>query len=121
MQIAIVTGGSRGLGKNSSLHIAKNGIGVLLTYQNKRAEAEAGSRRDHQNGGKAAALQLDVGRSETFQPSSPKSKPCFATSGRPISLTFSSTTLALAYMPPSRDDRTAFDEVYRIHLKGPYS
>ena len=40
MKIALVTGGSRGLGKSMSLHIAAKGNDVILTYNSKKAEAE---------------------------------------------------------------------------------
>ena len=38
--IALITGGSRGLGKSAALHIAKSGSDVILTYRSKQAEAE---------------------------------------------------------------------------------
>ena len=40
-KIALVTGGSRGLGRNMALALAGKGIDVLLTYRSKKAEAEA--------------------------------------------------------------------------------
>jgi len=40
IKIALVTGGSRGLGKNMALSLAKKGIDVVLTYNSKKAEAD---------------------------------------------------------------------------------
>ena len=40
MKIALVTGGTRGLGQSISLHIAAKGNGVVLTYNRKQADAE---------------------------------------------------------------------------------
>ncbi len=40
-KIALVTGGSRGLGKNMALHLAQKGIHVILTYNSKKEEALA--------------------------------------------------------------------------------
>ena len=40
MKIAIITGGSRGLGKAMALSIAAKGQDVILTYQSKKADAE---------------------------------------------------------------------------------
>jgi len=39
-KIALVTGGSRGLGKDMALSLAKKGIDVLLTYNSNKIEAE---------------------------------------------------------------------------------
>ena len=48
-KIALITGGSRGLGKNSALHLAKKGIDVVITYRSKKEEAEAGSKRHEED------------------------------------------------------------------------
>jgi len=65
-KIAIITGGSRGLGKNTALAMAKKGIDVILTYHNKEAEAAAVVAEIEQTGTRAVALQLDVGNSQSF-------------------------------------------------------
>ncbi|WP_218827838.1 SDR family NAD(P)-dependent oxidoreductase [Paenibacillus rigui] len=65
-QIALVTGGSRGLGRNSALALAKKGIDVIVTYHSKREEAEAVVQQIEAGGRKAAALQLDAGLISSF-------------------------------------------------------
>lgn len=40
MKLALVTGGSRGLGKSISLHLAQKGYDIFLTYKNSKTEAE---------------------------------------------------------------------------------
>ena len=57
-KIAIVTGGSRGLGKNTVLHLAQKGVDVIFTYRSQQAEAEAVVSAAEQAGVRAAALQL---------------------------------------------------------------
>ncbi len=59
-KIALVTGGSRGLGKDMAISIAKKGIDVILTYRNNEAEAKETVASIEALGGKAAALQLDM-------------------------------------------------------------
>jgi NAD(P)-dependent dehydrogenase (short-subunit alcohol dehydrogenase family) len=59
--IALVTGASRGLGRSTALAIARRGGDVILTYQSRRAEAEAVAAEIRTAGRRAAALQLDVG------------------------------------------------------------
>lgn len=65
-KIALVTGGSRGLGKNTVLALATQGVHVVLTYNSKQAEADATVAEARALGVKAAALQLDVGNSKSF-------------------------------------------------------
>ena len=65
-KIAIVTGGSRGLGRNTVLHLASRGVDSIFTYRANRAEAEAAVRQVEQAGQRAVALPLDTGKCETF-------------------------------------------------------
>jgi NAD(P)-dependent dehydrogenase (short-subunit alcohol dehydrogenase family) len=64
--IAIVTGGSRGLGRNAALKLAEHGVDVLLTYRSNRAEAESAVSQIKAAGRRAAALPLDVSVSSGF-------------------------------------------------------
>ncbi|WP_295791335.1 SDR family oxidoreductase [Mucilaginibacter sp.] len=65
-KIALVTGGSRGLGKNMALNLAKKGIDVILTYNSKKDEAEAVVAEIESLGQKALALQLNTGDTKSF-------------------------------------------------------
>jgi NAD(P)-dependent dehydrogenase (short-subunit alcohol dehydrogenase family) len=65
-KIALITGGSRGLGRNTVLSLAKRGIDSILTYQSNRAEAEKVVRLVAEAGGQAVALPLDTGKVSTF-------------------------------------------------------
>jgi NAD(P)-dependent dehydrogenase (short-subunit alcohol dehydrogenase family) len=64
--IALVTGGSRGLGRNTAIAIARRGSDVVITYRSNRAEADAVVAEIEKLGRRALALQLDVGQSGTF-------------------------------------------------------
>ncbi|MDB5997834.1 MAG: Short-chain dehydrogenase/reductase [Pseudomonas sp.] len=65
-KIALITGASRGLGKHAALHLVAQGIDVIGTYNSKADEAQALVAEIESLGGRAAMLQLDVGRSEGF-------------------------------------------------------
>lgn len=65
-EIALVTGGSRGLGKNMALSLAKKGINVVLTYNSKEEEAREVVAEIEQMGVKATALQLSAGEAGSF-------------------------------------------------------
>ena len=65
-KIALVTGGSRGLGKDMALKLAQKGIDVILTYNSKAQEAQEVVAQIEQTGRKAAALQLNTGDLVSF-------------------------------------------------------
>jgi NAD(P)-dependent dehydrogenase (short-subunit alcohol dehydrogenase family) len=65
-KIALITGASRGLGKNAALHLAAQGIDVIGTYNSRADEAQALVAEIESLGGRAVMLQLDVGQSEGF-------------------------------------------------------
>lgn len=65
-KIALVTGGSRGLGRDMALRLAQKGNDVIITYNSKADEANDVVSEIQKTGRKAAALQLNVGKSDTF-------------------------------------------------------
>ncbi len=119
MKIAIVTGGSRGLGKSMCLHIAEKGHGVILTYHSRKDEAGAVIAEIEKKGGKAAALQLDVGNSASFAG--------FAESVRKVlgeiwgrdNFDFLVNNAGIGISAPiTETTEEEFDTLYNIHLKG---
>jgi NAD(P)-dependent dehydrogenase (short-subunit alcohol dehydrogenase family) len=64
--ISLVTGGSRGLGRNTALNIARRGGDVILTFQSQAAAADATVAEIEALGQKAVALQLDAGDIASF-------------------------------------------------------
>ena len=66
MKIALITGGSRGLGKSMALHLAQKGHDIIITYQHSKIEAQSVVDEIVQGGQKAALLQLDISQTKTF-------------------------------------------------------
>ncbi|MBP2490688.1 NAD(P)-dependent dehydrogenase (short-subunit alcohol dehydrogenase family) [Rhizobium leguminosarum] len=65
-KIALITGASRGLGRNMALHLARRGVGVIGTYRNSAAEAQTLVDEIEALGGKAAMLPVDVTDTASF-------------------------------------------------------
>lgn len=66
-QIALITGASRGLGRNMALHLAKRGIHIIGTYRSGVAEAETLKQEIEAQGGKAVMLPLDINDTTSYQ------------------------------------------------------
>ena len=64
--VAIITGGSRGLGRNTAVSLARRGVDVIFTYHAKQQDAEAVVREIEAMGRKAAAFQLNTGDTRAF-------------------------------------------------------
>ncbi|MEW5559424.1 SDR family oxidoreductase [Enterobacter asburiae] len=64
--LSLVTGASRGLGRNTALSIARHGGDVIITYRNGKEAAEAAVADIQALGRKATALQLDVSNVSSF-------------------------------------------------------
>lgn len=60
MSVIVITGGSRGIGASTAELCARQGMGVILTYNSNPQAAQAVVQRIESAGGKAVALQLDV-------------------------------------------------------------
>ena len=65
-KIALITGGSRGLGRSSALSLAQKGVNVVLTYLSHADEANAVVAKIESLGSRAVALQLDTGDTSEF-------------------------------------------------------
>ena len=65
-KIAVITGGSRGLGRNGALKLAEKGIDVIFTWRSKEQEAQAVVKEIEALGARGVALQLDTGDIQAF-------------------------------------------------------
>jgi len=118
-KIALVTGGSRGLGRNMAISLAKKGIDVVLTYHSNQPEADKVVAEIQALGQKAAAFQLDAGNSKSFDDffkqviEHLKEK-----TGSPnFDFLINNAGTAL-YAPFAETTEEQFDTVLNIHYKG---
>lgn len=120
-KIALVTGGSRGLGKNMALSLAKKGINVILTYNSNQAEAASTVAEIEALGQQAVALQLntaDVAGFDAFYAQVTSAlQTTFATDCFDFLINNAGTGL---YAPFVDTTEAQFDQMVAIHLKGVY-
>lgn len=120
-KIALVTGGSRGLGKNAALKLSQKGIDVILTYRTNKQEAEAVVATIQQNGQKAAALQLDVADTKSFdgfiQQLTATLKKDFGTDRFNFLINNAGID---GTSPVTATSEELFDSLFNVHLKGTY-
>lgn len=119
--IALVTGGSRGLGKSMALHLAARGVDVVLTYRGNRKEAEAVVAEIEKSGRNAAALQLDVGVASSFGAFAEQLRALLKSQWQRENFNFLVNNAGIgAHAPFAETTEAQFDELMNIHLKGPY-
>jgi NAD(P)-dependent dehydrogenase (short-subunit alcohol dehydrogenase family) len=119
-RIAIITGGSRGLGRNTALNLMRRGVDVIFTYRTNKEEAESLIREAETVGKKAAAFQLDTGNIGAFDSfvaevrdtlqswSKERFDYLVNNAGNSLHADFAATSEA------------QFDEIFNVHVKGVY-
>ncbi len=118
-RIALITGGSRGLGRNMALHLARAGTDIVITYQANAAAAREVVAAVEALGRRAAALQLDVADSRAFAPFAGTLRQLLAGWGRErfdILVNNAGTSL---HAPLAEVTEEQFDAIVAVHFKAP--
>lgn len=119
--IALITGGSRGLGRNTALQLARRGVDVVLTWQRNQAEAEAVVDLIRQQDRRAVALQLDVANASGFRAFSDVLCDVLQNQwGRDRFNFLVNNAGAGGHVAYADTSEQQFDELMNIHLKGPF-
>ena len=120
-KIALITGGSRGLGKNTALAMAKQGIDVVLTYQSKQGAAQEVVNEITALGRKAVALQLDVAQVKTFEAFAQTLKQALQTHFQAEKFDFLVNNAGTGLTAPfAETTEQIFDDMVNIHLKSTF-
>lgn len=120
-KIAVITGGSRGLGKSAALHLARQGVDVVITYQSRAADAEAVVAEIQALGGQAAALALDVSQSAGFAAFAAQLRQTLAEQWQRADFDFLVNNAGIGIHAAFADTSEAqFDQLMNIQLKGPF-
>lgn len=118
-KIALVTGGSRGLGKNMALQLAQKGSDVILTYNSKKADAEAVVKEIEAMGRKAVALQLNVSEIASFEGFMQQVTQVLQEKWSVAKFDFLINNAGIgATVPFSQVTEANFDEMLNVHFKG---
>jgi NAD(P)-dependent dehydrogenase (short-subunit alcohol dehydrogenase family) len=120
-KIAIVTGASRGLGRNTALSIARHGDDVILTYQRREEDAHAVVAEITAMGRTAVALRLDVGKVDSFAPFADRLRTALRETWQRE--TFDHLVNNAGHGVYAAIDQTTeaqFDELVNVHFKGVY-
>ncbi|MGA0560895.1 SDR family NAD(P)-dependent oxidoreductase [Ancylobacter sp. VNQ12] len=116
--ISIVTGGSRGLGRNTAMSIARQGGDVIFTYRSRADEAQAVVAEIEALGRRAVALQLDTGDASNF--------PSFVERVRTVLTAWGRETFDHLINNAGHGEmaafvettETQFDLIFNVHVKG---
>jgi len=118
-KIALVTGGSRGLGRNMAISLAKKGIGVVFTYNSNKQKADEVVAEIQSLGQKAMAFQLDTSNvkvfDEFFKQITAYLKEQTGSTNFDFLINNAGTAL---YAPFAETTEAQFDDVMNIHYKG---
>ncbi|MEO7523907.1 MAG: SDR family oxidoreductase [Ferruginibacter sp.] len=120
-KIALVTGGSRGLGKDMALQLANKGLDVIITYNTNKTEAENVVDEIKMKGRKAISLQLNVEHSNSFMEFKAKLSSILKSQFDATHFDFLINNAGAGVYATFADTTEAqFDSMMNIHLKGPF-
>lgn len=120
-KVALVTGGSRGLGKDMSLQLAKKGFDIIFTYNSSASEAAKVVDEIMALGKKAKAIQLEVSQSKNFDAFVQQVKEVLNQDFETDSIfALVNNAGVAAYTSIAETSEEVFDSMVNIHLKAPY-
>ncbi len=121
MPIALITGGSRGLGKNTALKLGEKGVDVLLTYRSEAEEAQKVVKRLEDMGRKALALRLDVAEVSKQADFVTEVKDALKHHFESEQFDYFVNNAGIGlYSQLAETTEEQFDQLMNIHLKGPF-
>jgi len=120
-RIALVTGGSRGLGKNAALKLAAKGTDIILTWNSNAQDAADVVAEIERKGAKAVALQLDVSDTRGFESFAQEVQNQLNSVWGRDKFDYLLNNAGVGLHAAFTDTTEAqFDQMLNIHLKGPF-
>ncbi len=120
MPVAIITGASRGLGRNAAVQLARRGVDIIGTFASNQVEAEGLVADVMSAGARGVAVRLDTMQAATF--------PAFAVAVREILSQWAVERIDYlvnnagfgVVAPISATSEWDLDRLYAVHFKGPF-
>ena len=120
-KIAVVTGGSRGLGREMVLNLAKKGLNVIFTYNTNKGEADKVIHEVIALGQKATAVQLDVSNSGSFDDFVKSTTNYLTENEGNHNFDYLINNAGFgAYEIVTETSEETLDTMYAVHVKAPY-
>jgi NAD(P)-dependent dehydrogenase (short-subunit alcohol dehydrogenase family) len=119
--IALITGGSRGLGRSAALALAARGVDLVLTYRSGLAKAQAVVAEAQALGVRAVALPLDVADSAGFPAFAEQLRAALRQHWQRERFDHLVNNAGIGVHAAFADTTEAqFDQLMNVHLKGPF-
>lgn len=120
-KIALITGASRGLGKNTAQHLAAHGIDIIGTYNSRADEAKELVKTLKKAKVRAVMLQLDISRSDTFDDFAGEVAKTLQNVFQQHRFDFLVNNAGIGiHASFSETSEEQFDQLVNIQLKGPF-
>jgi NAD(P)-dependent dehydrogenase (short-subunit alcohol dehydrogenase family) len=119
-KVAVITGGSRGLGRNTAVNLAQRGTDILFTWRANEKEAGSLIREVEGQGRKAAGFRLDTGDIRAFDGFVGEVRKTLQSWSRDrfdFLVNNAGNSLHVAF---EETTETQFDEIFNVHVKGVY-
>ena len=119
-KIAIITGGSRGLGRNTAINLAKRGADLIFTWRVNEQEAESLVRECEALGRRAAGFRLDTGEIPSFDGFVEEVRRTLQSWGRErfdYLVNNAGNSLHVGFTETTEEQ---FDSIFDVHVKGVY-
>jgi len=118
-KIALITGGSRGIGRAVALALSQQGVDVVLTYRNSEHDATETTAAIVEHGGTAVAARLDIGVTDSFDAFADQLREMLQTTWGRDNFDILVNNAGEGHSAPFADTTEKdFDHLVNVHFKG---